>query len=176
MIRSGTGSALILAAALAALGACQEAKSPEPAESGAFTAEPDAKPGLSASEGRLVLPAVPGRPGVVYFSLHNGSGKPTSIAAIHIDGVGKTEMHRTEGGQMASVETVPVAAGGDVTFAPGGLHVMAFDIGEALAAGGTTEMTITFEGGDKLSVPVPIEAMGSGMSGGMAGMDHEGEH
>ena len=52
-------------------------------------------------------------------------------------------------------------------FEPGKLHVMVFNPGATLKAGGTTEMTITFADGDKSSAPLKIEAAGGGM-GGMA--------
>jgi len=153
------------------LGACQKTQEPDAQPTDVeSTSQPDAKPGMTASGARLILPAVPGRPGVAYFKLANGSDAEVKLAAVHIDGVGKTEMHKTEGGKMSPVADVAVPVGGAIDFAPGGLHVMAFDIGGPLQAGGETEMTLTFEGGDKLSVPVQIEAMGA-MSGG-AGAGH----
>jgi copper(I)-binding protein len=148
---------LVLALALAA---CQQ----QPAGS---EAEPDAKPGLSVSDGVLVLPAVKGNPGAALFSITNGSGQPTTLAAVHIDGAGKTEMHETKGGKMEPLNWVQLNAGETVRFERGGKHVMVFDVTEKLAAGGSTEMTLTFSGGDKLSTPVAIEAAGGGDA-----MDH----
>lgn len=162
------------AGAAVALSACQQTESSAPAETETVAAAPDAKPGLIGADARLVLPAVAERPGAVYFTLHNGSEKPVEIASVYINGVGKAEIHVTEGGSMRAVETVPVAAGEDVTFAPGGLHVMAFEIDPALAPGGAGEITLTFAGGDKLSMPLTIQAMGGAGMSGMAGMDHEG--
>lgn len=131
---------------------------------------PEGKPGVTARAGRLVLPAVPGRPGVAYFSVGNQSREAIAIAGVHVDGVGKTEMHRTTGTAMRPVERVDIASGATIAFVPGGLHVMAFDIGDNLKAGGETEMTITFADGDKLSMPIRVEAMGA--DAGMAGMSH----
>ncbi|WP_232332696.1 copper chaperone PCu(A)C [Novosphingobium aquimarinum] len=175
MYRPNTAQFLLCASLVLALGACQQSEAPAPAESETVAPMPDAKPGLVGGDGRLVLPAVEGRPGVAYFVLHNGSARNVDIAAVHIDGVGRAEMHNTIGGSMKPVDAVPVEPGKDVTFAPGSLHVMAFDIDPALVPGGAAEMTLTFTGGDKLSMPIKIEAIGSGMQG-MAGMDHEGSH
>ncbi len=146
-----------------ALAGCEQSGAPEPQESGA-TAEangPDAKPGISASDARLVLPAVAGRPGVVYFNVRNGNAGVESLAGVYVTGVDRAEMHRTEGGKMSPVESLAIAAGETATFAPGGLHVMAFDVADTLKAGGATELTLTFADGDKVSVPVKIEAMGA---------------
>lgn len=129
---------------------------------------PDAKPGVAAGAGRLVLPVVPGRPGVVYFRLANNTGAKVTLAGVHVDGIGKAEMHRTSGSAMSPVDHVDIAPGASLAFAPGGLHVMAFDIADTLKAGGETEVTLTFADGDKLSMPVKIEAMGAGT----AGMSH----
>jgi periplasmic copper chaperone A len=167
--RPFTAFQVLTACATMTLTACQQAESPAPSENETMADAPEAKPGLVASEARLILPAVAGRPGVAYVTLHNGSDKPVEIAAVSIDGVGKAEIHVTESGTMKPVAKVPVEAGGDVTLAPGGLHVMAFDIDPALVPGGASELTMTFTGGDKLSMPITIEAMGSGM----AGMNHE---
>lgn len=164
----GTVAALGIAGCKAA-----DAPAPQQTEAGAV-ATPDAKPGVSAGGGRLVLPVIPGRPGVAYFRVSNNSAEPITLAAVHIRGVGKAEMHRTTGGKMAPAPTVPVAAGASVAFAPGGLHVMAFDIDKALKAGGESELTLTFADGDKISIPAKVEAMGeaAGEHSGMAGMSH----
>jgi len=53
-------------------------------------------------------------------------------------------------------------AGGGKTakFEPGGNHVMAMGLDEALKAGDTTEVTLTFVGGDKVSFPATVLAAG----------------
>lgn len=147
-----------MAAAALSLGACQQQKQPDSETAG--VAGPEAKPGLTVSDGVLVLPAVKGNPGVAYFALANASEAATSLAAVHVDGVGRTEMHETVGGRMASLNWAEVPAGETVRFERGGKHVMLFDLADSLAAGGTAEMTLTFSGGDKLSTPLRIEAAG----------------
>jgi periplasmic copper chaperone A len=59
-----------------------------------------------------------------------------------------------------------VEGGATIKFAPGGLHVMVFDLDPALKAGETGELTVTFADGEKASVPLKLEAPG------MAGMVH----
>ena len=173
--------ALPLAASFAvlALAACGGAKNEEKAEA---TAAPEAKPGIVISEGKMILPAVSGNPAGAYFTVENNGDKSVSIASIAIDGVGKAEMHETKGGQMKPVERLDVAAKSMVKFERGGLHVMGFNLDSKLKAGGTTEMTVTFSDGDKVSAPLKLEAMGAAaadhdMTGmDMSGMDHGGSH
>lgn len=162
--------ALPLAASLAvlSLGACGQAAKEE--DKAAPTAAPEAKPGVAVADGMFMLPAVSGNPGAAYFALDNESNNTVSIASIAIDGVGKTEIHQTMGGQMKPVDRVDVEAKTVVKFERGGLHVMAFELDGKLKAGDTAEMTITFTDGDKVSAPLKIEAMGAGA------MDHGSGH
>jgi len=176
------GLSCVLATAL--LSACSSEKAPEAARetAGAPAAEVDAKPGIAVSEARLVLPAVPGRPAAVYFTLANKGDKPATLAGVHVEGAAKAEMHQTTGGQMAPVDKVDLAPGTEVKFAPGGMHVMAFELADTLKAGGKAEMTLTFADGDKASVPLSVEPAGGGaadhaMEGEMDGsMDHGDMH
>ncbi len=64
---------------------------------------------------------------------------------------------------MTMDEALPTnfeAKGDTVKFAPGGKHVMAMELDDTLAAGETTEVTLTFLGGDKLTFPATILAAG----------------
>lgn len=159
--------ALLLTCALAfTLAACgKQETAPTPTESA--SAGPEAPAGLSLGDGKLVLPAVKGRPGAAYFSVTNGSDKDAVLAAAFVDGAAKAELHETMGGKMEPLKDVPVKAGETVSFARGGKHVMLFDLDEKLVAGGTAELTLTLANGDKISAPLKIEAAGGDM-GGMA--------
>ncbi|WP_159866561.1 copper chaperone PCu(A)C [Novosphingobium sp. 9U] len=174
MHRATLLTALLVTAA--ALSGCKGSQAPD-AQGSAGASEsadalgPDAKPGVTAGAARLVLPVVPGRPGVAYFRVANNTPGKITLAGVHVQGVGKAEMHRTSGGHMAPVATVDIAGGASIAFVPGGLHVMAFDIDPSLKAGGQSELTLTFADGDKISIPAKVEAMGAD-AGGMAGMNH----
>lgn len=161
------------AASLAALAACQQSQAP--GETATQAAGPDAKPGISASGGRMVLPVIAGHPAAIYFSVRNDGAGAVTLAGVHVAGAGKVEMHKTEGGSMSPVDAVEMGPGATIEFAPGGYHVMAFDLADSLKAGSTTELTLTFSDGDKLSTPLHIEKMGGDVDGGMgnmAGMQH----
>lgn len=151
-----------------AVGACQQAdKAPAPQESAAADNGPSAKPGISASDGHFVLPVVAGRPGAVYFTVRNDGAAPVKLVGVHIEGAESAQMHRTDGGSMAAVESLDIAPGAQVEFRQGGLHVMAFGIEDSVKASGMAELTLTFSDGDKLSMPLRVETMG-----GDAGGDH----
>ena len=151
-------ASLALIAALAVAGCQQETPTP-------VAPSPDAKPGLSLAGGRLVLPAVKGNPGAAYFELTNGGTGETSLAALVIAGAGKSEMHETSGGSMARLASVALQPGETVRFAPGGKHVMVFDLDPKVTAGSTAELTLTFGDGDKLSAPLRVDAAGGMIHG-----------
>lgn len=160
-------SALILAGSL---GACSQSAPDNEAEEAVEAAAPDAKPGMSLSDGQLTLPVLAGRPAAVYFAITNGGKEPVTLVSAYVEGASPAEIHETAGGTMKKRDAVEIGPGETVTFERGGLHVMAFDLSDELAEGGTTELTLTFEGGDKLSAPVAIGAAGE--AHGMSGMDH----
>lgn len=170
--------ALSAAVAIAVpLAGCQKPEAPASQETQSAAANPDAKPGMSGSGGRLVLPVVAGRPAAVYFTLRNDGTGTATLAGVHIAGTGEAQMHKTEGGSMKPIDKLDITPGSSVEFGPGGLHVMAFNPDASLKEGGTAELTLTFSDGDKLSMPLRIETMGAGMGGSVtddAGMgDHE---
>lgn len=161
-------------ALIATLGACGKEPDSPTASNEATLSGPDAKPGLVASDGKLVLPIIAGRPAAAYFIVRNDGAEPVTLAAVNIAGVGDAQMHQTNGGKMAPVKSLPIDPGASVVFTPGGLHVMAFDLSDKLQPGGTTELTLTFTDGDKLSLPISIEKMGSASAqpSGAAETDH----
>lgn len=162
-MKSALSAAALIALAGVGLAGCNQ-KSGEPSAATSATA-PDAPAGVSVAHGSLVLPAVKGNPGVVYFDITNNGAADTSIAGVHIDGVQSATLHMTmhSGGvsSMMEMSSLPVTAGATVKFAPGGNHVMATGLDDGLKAGGTTEVTLTFASGDKVSFPAKIEPAGT---------------
>lgn len=136
---------------------------------------PDAPAGLGIRDATIRLPAVPGNPGVAYFTLTAEAGPAQKVVAVHVDGFERAEMHesRTENGvsTMAQVTSVTVAPNKPLEFKPGGLHVMLFDPATPLPReGDMVELTLTLENGDKISASAQVQAAGG--DDGMAGMDH----
>jgi copper(I)-binding protein len=157
-MRYSSVAPVLLVLCAGALASCQ--KESPPAE-----AAPDGIPGVSASNARLVLPAVKGNPGAVYFDIINAGEEFVAMRTVDVAGAKQTMMHETvtQNGQstMATLPPLTLSKGVPVKFEPGGKHAMAMDIDPTLKAGDTTEVTVTFAGGDKMSFPAKVEAPGS---------------
>lgn len=157
-MKSGILASAALAISTICLAGCGEQSSTT------TEAAPDAKPGVTVTNGRLVLPAVKGNPGVVYFDLAYEGDDPAVLRAAAVQGAGSAMIHETfeNDGQMTMEEALPInlKKGETVKFEPGGKHVMAMDLDDTLAPGGTAEVTLTFLGGDKLTFPATILAAG----------------
>ena len=157
---------LVVLAATVTLAGCKAADHPAAAASSA----PEDKSGVSVTGARLVLPAVPGNPGAAYFALGNESDGTVAIVSVAITGAGKTEIHTAGMNMVDRAEAEPHTT---LTFEPGKLHVMVYDVNAALKAGSGTELTVTFADGGKVSVPAKVEGAGAAAMGGMTGMDHK---
>lgn len=151
--------AALAAAALPALAAC----SPE-AGSPAKEAASTSAAGLTVSNARVVLPPVAGNPAAVYFDLSYTGAPGVSLKAVTVEGAGMTMIHdyaESAGKmQMVMTDTVPLAVNAPVSFAPGGLHVMAMEPSDALKAGGTAKVTLTLSDGTTTTIDAPIRAAG----------------
>ena len=160
-MKSAVFAPVALALGTLALAACGGQKAPRAGEAA------KAPQGISVSGGRLVLPAVKGNPGAVYFTLHNDSASAATIQGAEVKGAQSAMIHQTTTANgmsgmsgMQMMPTLAVPAKGELAFQPGGLHVMAMDLADTLAKGGTTDVTLTFDNGDKAVFPVEILAAG----------------
>lgn len=149
-MKRGIWMAATLGLATVGLAACSEA--PAPAEEG-----PQAPAGITASNARLMLPAVKGNPGAVYFDVKNDSERNMVIRAVSVAGAQSAAMHTADMQEQAQVVLGP---GQTVTFEPGGQHVMAMNLADTVTAGSKADVTVTFVGGDTLTVPADVRAAG----------------
>jgi copper(I)-binding protein len=110
-------------------------------------AEP-AAPAVAAPIVRLA--AVPGRPASGYFQLRI-EGDRGALVSVASPEAGRIEMHETMAhGSMTSMrplERIPVRDGEMLSFAPGGRHLMLFDLDARVAAGGRVTLVLHFERG-----------------------------
>ena len=127
---------------------------------------PPAQRGVSGAH--LILPAVPGRPGVLYFVVQSDPryATPTDVQrlrGVSVAGVGRAEIHQSMSdhgmSMMRPVASVPLRNGPN-RFCPDGLHVMLFDIDPKLAPGGTTPIRLDFGVGEPLAAPAVVVAFG----------------
>lgn len=121
-------------------------------------------PELKAEKAWVRLPAVAGHPGAAYFTIHGGP-RPDTLVAVSTPAALRAELHesmkRSEANgapmmTMQPIRDIGVPTGGTVVFAPGGKHVMLYDLGPAVKAGGTMPLTLSFASGRKLDVAAKV--------------------
>jgi copper(I)-binding protein len=118
------------------------------------------------------LPGVAGRPGAAYFTIHGGA-KPTTLVAVSAPFAIRAEMHESmpdmsmpmDHGMepamtMAPVKDVAVQPRTEVKFAPGGKHVMLFDMAPRVQSGDTVPLTLAFADGRKVEVKAKVVGAG----------------
>ncbi len=135
----------ILVLALASLAACS-AKAP------------------AVDDAWVRLPAVPGRPGAAYFTMSAGA-EPVTLLSVRTPAAVRTELHESMTGHagmasMAPIAQVAVPAGETLRFAPGGKHVMLYDVNPALKPGAQTELTLALADGSTLAAKARVVGAG----------------
>lgn len=122
------------------------------------------EPQAPVTDAKVRLPAVSGRPGAAYFTLHGG-GKGRTLVSVSSSQAGRAEMHdmSMSGGmmRMAPITSgLPVPKGEQVRFEPGGKHVMLFSMQSGLKPGDRISLSFTFADGETARVEAPAEAAG----------------
>jgi len=98
--------------------------------------------------------------GAVYFILSNRSGQSDELTGVSSAVAEAVEMHEsTLNGdmmQMHKLESVPLPANAEVTFAPGGLHIMLIGLKKDLKVGEEFEITLHFKNHADILIQVPV--------------------
>jgi len=115
------------------------------------TNETNAVRQAEAPSGPVVrLNPVPGRPAAGYFTLRI-EGDKGALISVSSPQAGRIEMHETmrDGNmtQMRPIPRLPVRDGESLVFAPGGRHLMLFDLARTIEAGGGMTLIFRFERG-----------------------------
>lgn len=109
------------------------------------------------------LAAVPGRPAAAYFTLHGGA-TDTTLLTVTTPVAIRSELHETmqQGAAMSMrpVGRIALPAGSEVAFAPGGKHVMLFDVNPGIKPGSSLTLRFTFANGLELEYPARAIAAG----------------
>ena len=96
-----------------------------------------------------------------YFTLHNGSNKTITLTGASSPACGMLMLHKTEdkGGTMDMMDmpSIPVPAGTDLKFAPGGYHLMCLDATAAMKPGKTVAVTLELQDGTKLPATFSVK-------------------
>ena len=118
--------------------------------------------------------------GAGYLTIRNAGREVDALVSIATPVAGKGEIHdmeTTEDGVMrmrALPDGIEIPAGGSVTLAPGGTHLMFLDLKEPLTAGARVPVTLTFKSGASGEVVLPVRPIGAGQDSGKH--DHHHDH
>ena len=104
---------------------------------------------------RYLLPSLPA---AGYMVLHNNGAAPAVLTGAASPACGMLMLHESEDesgmAMMMAVPTLTIPAGGSVTFAPGGYHLMCMQprmkIGEKIA------VTLSFQTGAPVATQMPV--------------------
>lgn len=133
--------------------------------SAAATSQPDMPGDLSIHRpwSRELPPVAPN--GAAYFRVENGGSETVRIVSVSTPIADRAELHahETDGGvmKMRHLHEVEVPAGGEVSFEPGGLHVMLIGLKQPLTAGESYPLTVELDGAGTIEVTVRITGMGT---------------
>lgn len=114
--------------------------------------------------GGWARPGSQGQTSGVYLTISNGTASVETLTGVSSEIANNVEIHESyedESGVVsmrpAGEQTIP--AGNDLTFEPGGLHIMLIDLKRDLAVGDTLDVTFEFSrvGSKTVAVPVQIQ-------------------
>lgn len=114
-------------------------------------------------EAAWTRPASPSQTGAGFMTLKNPDAKADALVAVASPLARAVQIHQSSmSGGMASMKQLPsvaVPAGGSVTFAPGGYHLMFLGLTKVVKVGDSLPATFTFASGAKVKVTF-VAAMG----------------
>jgi periplasmic copper chaperone A len=106
-------------------------------------------------------PAAQGENGGVYFELHNHGSTPDELTSVSSDVADAVEIHESkmEGDvmKMEMMTSLPIDAYADMTFEPGGLHVMLVNLHKELKLDDEFEIVLHFKTHEDISVHVIVK-------------------
>ncbi len=109
------------------------------------------------------LNAVAKGPAAAYFDVHGGPA-PATLISVSTDTAIKAQMHASAmaGGMatMTPLASVDIPAKTLVRFAPGGRHVMLFDVNPGVKPKGSMNFTFTFADGERILQTAVVVAAG----------------
>ena len=106
------------------------------------------------------------RPGAAYMTLRNTGNEAVTLTGIMTPIAMMPEIHRSTTNDkgvstMAPAGEITIAPGESVAMAPGGLHAMLMRLQEPMNEGESFPLTLTFSGGGKMIIEVPILKLGA---------------
>ena len=100
-----------------------------------------------------------------YFSISNQNNVAAELISASSPQFGSIELHQHSHKdgmmKMEQVQSVVVAAGEQVHFQPGGLHLMMFDVKGSIKRGQQIPLRFTFKDGQSIEVQASVSAIAS---------------
>lgn len=97
-----------------------------------------------------------------YITIRNDGGTDERLVGVTTPAAAMSHLHRTvvedNVSRMESVNAVIIPAHGEVTFAPGGLHLMLMSLTESLTEGQTVSLTLQFLDAGDVTVDAPVRS------------------
>ena len=114
--------------------------------------------------------AMQGQNSAAYLMLHNHSSSADELIGASSDIADAVEVHLSQMGpngemQMIPQESVPLAAGEEAMFQPGGLHIMLIGLKQDLKAGDTFQVVLHFKTHADITLEVTVQEL--------EGMNHQ---
>lgn len=121
------------------------------------------QPGAFSVNDAWVRSAPVGQNSAIYFVINNEAGEDDTLLSVDCDKAQVVELHISKmdaSGKMIMEhqENVPIPAGEQVTFAPGGLHVMLMNLNEELVDGQQMDIVLHFEKAGKITTSATVRA------------------
>jgi copper(I)-binding protein len=103
-------------------------------------------------------------PAAGYFEIENRGSADDSLVSASSPGAASVELHQTMPDMAGMVGMAPVTrltcpAGGSVSFAPGGYHLMIVGLRRQLEAGDTLELDLDFEHAGTIVVQAAVRQL-----------------
>ncbi|MDP3295823.1 MAG: copper chaperone PCu(A)C [Nevskia sp.] len=163
-------SCIATLSAFTLLAAC---KPTTPPATPAASAAPEAAASSETKVGDLLIRSARSREtptaggtGVGFMTISNDGSEDDRLVAISSEAATSVEIHQMSmaDGQMqmrAVSDGLAIPAGKTVELAPGGYHLMLIGLSQALVAGQTVKLELQFEKAGKVSIELPIAALGA---------------
>lgn len=179
--RTAAVAALFLAAVWAGPASPRAQAPAAPSRPASVESADKAVSGISVTEAWARATPEGAKVGAVFAELRATAGAADRLVAAssHAAGVVELHDHIRDGAmmKMRRVDAIAVGAGQTVKLQPGGLHIMLMELKDALVAGETVSLSLTFERAGVVEVEARIAPVGA-MSphGGHAPPGHSSGH
>ncbi|PJE96507.1 copper resistance protein CopZ [Streptomyces carminius] len=154
--RARRGAAL-LAAALLAAGTTACGSGTETQETGTGTGAETAGPELTVEGAYMPEPVTTDTAGG-FLVVHNSGGSDDALTSATSAIANEVQIHRTDGGRMERVASLPVPADGALELSRGGNHLMFMDLDRRPEKGEKVTVELRFEKSDPIEIEIPVEA------------------